>query len=99
MIKTRRHLSVSKYACKSMLHCKLFSWEEFIRLGPGRPPPPSNPPTLQGGKTGSLTSFVKLMPKPGNSGGCVLYFVANLDSSSNVWEVVYETSESFMRLL
>ena len=25
--------------------------------------------------------------------GCVLYFVAKLDSPSNIWEVVYETSE------
>ena len=35
------------------------------------------------------------MPKPGNWAvmGCVLYFVAKLDSPSNIWEVVYETSE------
>ena len=35
----------------------------------------------------------ELMPKSGKFWGCVLYFVAKLDSPVNIWEVVYGTTE------
>ena len=39
------------------------------------------------------------MPKPGNSEAGVLYVVAKLDSPSNIWEVVDETSEKCNTML